>query len=445
MSQLNGTHDPALKSWVKSANEAGADFPIQNLPFGVFRANGPEEYMRGGVAIGDQILDIDACLDKDLFEGAAKEAAQACTGLYLNPLMALGGRYWSALRARLSELLREGGAEADLRDTLRESLVPMVDAEMAVPAQIGDFTDFFSSVNHATHMGMINRPDNPNPLMPNFKHVPIAYHGRSSSIRVSGEPTIRPMGQSKAPDADSPSFGPSKRLDYETELGIFVGPGNNLGAPFAIDEAEDHIFGINILNDWSARDIQGWEYQPLGPFLAKNFATHISPWIVTLEAMAPFRTHAYNRPDGDPAPLPYLSSPAVEEAGGLDIRFETSIQTARMRTEGVTPQVIGATNFKDTYWTIFQMVTHHASNGCDLHPGDYLGSGTISGQEPGQFGSIMEASWAGQRPIELPTGETRTFLEDGDEVIMRAWCEKEGAVRIGLGECRSKVKPPGPI
>lgn len=439
MISLNQTHDPKLKSWVSSANDGKTDFPIQNLPFGVFRANGPEEYFRGGVAIGDQILDISACFDKGLFEGDAKVAAEACKGPVLNPLMALGQRYWSALRARLSDLLQEGGPESDLRD----ALVAQRDVEMAVPAQIGDFTDFFASVNHATNMGKINRPDNPNPLMPNFKHIPIAYHGRSSSIRVSGEVTRRPVGQFKAPDAEAPSFGPTNRLDYETELGIFIGPGNPLGTTIPLDQAEDHIFGIDVLNDWSSRDVQVWEYQPLGPFLAKNFATHISPWIVTMEALAPYRTEAYQRPDGDPAPLPYLASDNNDINGGLDIWFETSIQTSQMHAQGIEPQIIGSSNFKDTYWTIFQMVAHHTSNGCDLQPGDYLGSGTISGPEPGQFGSIVEACWGGQKPLEFPTGETRTFIEDGDEVIMRAWCEKDGAVRMGLGECRSKIEPPG--
>ena len=282
------------------------------------------------------------------------------------------------------------------------------------------------------------RPDNP--LMPNYKYIPIAYHGRASSIVPSGEPCKRPVGQTKGPDADAPSFGPSMAFDYETEIGFFVGPGNPLGQPVSIGEAEDHIFGLCILNDWSARDIQAWEYQPLGPFLAKSFASHISPWVVTLEALAPFRCGAYDRPDGDPSPLPYLSSPANEESGGFDVQIEVSLASQQMRNDGSAPEVLAVTNMQHLYWTIFQMLTHHTSNGCNLRPGDMLGTGTISGPDEGSLGSILEITKRGGEPLELPTGEERKFLADGDELIMRAWCEADGARRIGFGDCRAVVE-----
>ena len=285
---------------------------------------------------------------------------------------------------------------------------------------------------------MMLRPDNP--LMPNYKHIPIAYHGRASSIVVSGETCKRPVGQTKAPDADVPSFGPSMAFDYETEMAFYVGPGNPMGQPVSLDEAEDHIFGLGILNDWSARDIQAWEYQPLGPFLAKSFASHVSPWIVTMEALAPFRSAAYKRPAGDPAPLPYLSSAANEAEGGFDVQIEVSIASAKMRAEGIPPEVLAVTNMQNLYWTIFQMLTHHTSNGCNLRPGDMMGTGTISGQTEDSLGSILEITRRGANPITLPTGEERKFLGDGDELIMRAWCEREGAREIGFGECRAVIE-----
>ncbi len=435
MVKLNETHDPELKSWVDSANEAGCDFPIQNLPFGIFKRAGSDDLPRGCVAIGDQILALTHVVANGLLEGKAETAAEAALGPTLNPLMALGADHWSALRAQLSALLRDGGAEAALKDTL----VPMAEVDMCMPADIGDYTDFYASINHATNAGKLFRPDNP--LLPNYKHIPIAYHGRASSISVSGTPAKRPMGQLKAPDADAPVVGACNRLDYETELGVFVGPGNEQGETIAIDDAEEHIFGFCVLNDWSARDIQAWEYQPLGPFLAKNFATTISPWIVTLEAMAPYRASVYQRPEGDPVPLPYLTSDAHEKSGGLEIVLEVAIATEQIRSEGLVPHVIGTPVFKDMYWSVFQMLTHHASGGCNLQPGDFYGSGTISGTEPNQLGSLLEVTVGGKESIEFPNGETRTFLEDGDEVIMRAWCEKEGAARIGFGECRSIILP----
>ena len=435
MAEINETHNPGLKSWVESANVDGCDFPIQNLPFGTFIRAGSDDLPRGCVAIGDQILVLTHCLTKGLLTGKAEQAIEAALGPTLNRLMALGPEHWSALRAQLSALLSAGGAEAELKD----ALVPMTDIEMCMPVDIGDYTDFYASINHATNVGKLFRPDNP--LLPNYKNIPIAYHGRSSSIRISGSPAKRPMGQLKAPDAEAPVVGACQRLDYETELGVFVGPGNDLGESIPIDEAEDHIFGFCVLNDWSARDIQAWEYQPLGPFLAKNFATTISPWIVTMEALAPYQTHVYQRPEGDPQPLSYLTSADHDQVGALDIVLEVAIATEKMRSEGQAPQVIGTPVFKDMYWSVFQMLTHHTMGGCNLQPGDFYGSGTISGTGQDQLGSLLEVTVGGKESIEFPTGETRTFLEDGDEVVMRAWCEKEGAVRIGFGECRSIILP----
>ena len=432
---LNDTHDPNLKSWVTSSNITDSDFPIQNLPFGVYEKGKNKERPCGCVAIGDQIVTLSDCLAKGLLTGKAKKAAEAGAGPTLNPLMALGSGYWSDLRRQLSILLRVGGAKTELQ----ELLVPMSEVEMCIPAAIGDYTDFYSSINHATNVGSLFRPDNP--LLPNYKHIPIAYHGRSSSIRISGTPSKRPFGQLKAPDAECPVLDACKRLDYETELGVFIGPGNKLGETIHLEDAADHIFGFCILNDWSARDIQAWEYQPLGPFIAKNFATTISPWIITMEAMAPYRQKMFQRPDGDPKPLDYLTSAVHEETGGLDINLEVAISTPQMQKNRDTPHVIGSPIFSDMYWSVFQMLTHHASGGCDFRPGDFYGSGTISGAKKNQLGSLLEVTLGGKEAIEFPNGETRTFLEDGDEVVMRAWCHKDGAARIGFGECRSVILP----
>ena len=432
MTSLNDTHDPKLTSWVPSANEIGSDFPIQNLPVGVFRNAGSSGEYRGGVAIGSQILDVGKAFDAGYLKG---DAAAACKESTLNTLMGLGREHWVSLRDQLSKLLRSGGNEKEGRTCL----VPMAEAEMTVPARIGDFTDFYSSINHATNVGRMFRPDNP--LLPNYKYVPIAYHGRSSSIRVSGTPTKRPAGQLKGPDAETPNFDACRRLDYETELGVFVGPGNMLGSAIPLEEAEDHVFGLCILNDWSARDIQTWEYQPLGPFMAKNFSSTISPWIVTLEALAPYRSAIFKRPKGDPAPLPYLHTKSHEGSGGLDINIEVAVLTDKMRKNGDLPHVIGAPNFKGMYWSVFQMLAHHSSNGCDLNPGDLYGSGTVSGTTPDTYGSILEACKGGKETILFPGDEERTFLEDGDEVVMRAWCDGDGKARIGFGECRSVIVP----
>ena len=435
MPTLNETHDPALRSWVDSANQANSDFPVQNLPFAVFRHQGSAETFRGGVAIGDQILDLAATAASGTFTGDAAGVLQAAAGETLNALMALGQPAWSALRLALSRALRVGSAE---QDRLASCLVPQLDAEFAVPARIGDYTDFYTSVYHATNIGRQFRPDNP--LLPNFKWIPIGYHGRASSIGVSGQAFPRPVGQTMPPGATEPSFGPCKRLDYELELGVFVGGGNALGQPIAITEAEASVFGLCLLNDWSARDIQAWEYQPLGPFLSKNFATTISPWIVTLEALAPYRV-AFTRPEGDPQPLPYLEAPANRAQGAIDVQLEVLLQTQAMREQGQGAARLTRTSYRHAYWTVAQMVAHHTVNGCNLAPGDLLGTGTLSGPTLDQAGALIELTVGGKQPLTLPNGQTRGYLEDGDAVVLRGWCEKAGAARISFGECRGTVLP----
>lgn len=434
MNLINATHDPTLRSWVESANVQGTDFPIQNLPFGVFRRRGIDEVPRVGVAIGDQILDLARCRQAGLFEGLAGDLQDAVTAPVLNSLMTLGGPAVSQLRARLVRILKADGRAAE-----PGALVSMIDAELRPPATIGDYTDFYASIDHATRVGRLFRPDNP--LLPNYKSMPIAYHGRSSSIVVSGTPIRRPYGQARPPDSQTPIFGPSRQLDYELEVGAFVGVGNNQGQPVSMDEAETRIFGLCLLNDWSARDIQAWEYQPLGPFLAKNFATTVSPWVVTREALAPFRCPAFVRAPDDPRPMPYLFSEINEAAGGFDLTLEVCLTSERMRRDRQAPMRLSGSSFRNMYWTIGQMVAHHTSNGCNLRPGDLLGSGTVSGPNEGSEGCLLEITRQGARPVELPTGETRSFLEDGDEVIFRASCEREGFVRIGFGDCRGMILP----
>jgi fumarylacetoacetase len=435
MQQINETHDPALRSWVESANVPAIDFPIQNLPFGVFRRRGSDEPFRGGVAIGDQIVDLAAAGKSGSLAGEAAVAAAACGEPALNAFMALGPEAWSALRLALSRALRLGAPDAG---TLGACLVPQSEAEYAVPAQIGDYTDFYTSIHHATNVGRLFRPDNP--LLPNYKWVPIGYHGRASTIGVSGQTFPRPIGQTMAPGGQTPDFGPSKRLDYELEIGVFIGVGNDRGERIALQEAERHVFGLCLLNDWSARDIQAWEYQPLGPFLSKNFASTISPWIITLEALAPYRL-AWTRAEGDPQPLAYLDSPDMRDRGAIDIQLEVALETEAMVRERHPAARLACTSFKHSYWTVSQMVTHHTVNGCGLKPGDLLGSGTESGPTPEEAGSLLELTVGGKQPVQLPNGETRSFLEDGDTVILRAWCQKPGVARIGFGECRSTVLP----
>lgn len=436
----DATHDPALRSWVESANDGRTDFPIQNLPFGVFKRHGADEDARVGVAIGDCILDIPTCRAAGLFKGETFTAALSCEVATLNPLMALGRDAASQLRRRVCDILRADHPDADThRRAAQRALVPMAESDMLLPADIGDYTDFYASIHHATNVGGMFRPDNP--LLPNYKHLPVAYHGRASSVVSSGTPVRRPSGQTRADGAASPSFGPSGMLDYELEVGFFAGPGNDLGAPIPIESAEAHIFGLCLVNDWSARDIQKWEYQPLGPFLAKSFATTISPWVVTLEALAPYRCPAFVRPDGDPAPLPHLDSPRNREWGGIDVTLEVFLSTARMRESGAPPFRVSRGTLKDTYWTIAQMLAHHTSNGCNVRPADLMATGTVSGPAEESQGCLLERTRRGTQPLALPTGEVRRFLEDGDEVILRGFCERDGHPRIGFGECRGTVVP----
>lgn len=436
---MNETHDPARTSWVASA-QGPTDFPIQNLPFGVFRRAGTSDPGSVGVAIGDQILDMAAAVEVTRSTEAVRRAAQCCTAPSLNRLMALGRESWSALRREVSALLASDSPAYRKNPQLGERiLVPMTAAELLLPAQVGDYSDFYASIHHATNVGRMLRPDNP--LLPNYKWVPIGYHGRASSIVISGTPVRRPHGQLKPLETESPTFAPSQALDYEMELGCFVGPGNPLGERVPIERAEEHLFGLSLVNDWSARDIQTWEYQPLGPFLAKSFATTVSPWVITLEALEPYRVPAFKRPPGDPAPLPYLDCKADRARGGIDVTVETYLLTSRMRDAGLAPHRLSRGRTSDLYWTVGQMLAHHSSNGCNLRPGDLFASGTVSGPNKDSRGCLLELTWRGSEPIQLPTGETRKFLEDGDEVIMRGYCERTGAPRIGFGECRGVILP----
>jgi fumarylacetoacetase len=432
---LDATHDPNLRSWVSSANAPAADFPIQNLPLGVFRRRGVGENFRCGAAIGDQVLDLGALDMLTPFGGLEAEALAACAEPSLNRLMGLGRSAWVALRRGLCECLREGSPRAT---ELATALIPQSETQLTLPARIGDYTDFYASIHHATAVGRLFRPDQP--LLPNYKWVPIAYHGRASSLGVSGEDVRRPRGQVMPRGADRPQLAPSARLDYELEVGILIGSGNRLGCPIPLAEAEEHVFGLCLLNDWSARDIQAWEYQPLGPFLAKNFATTISPWVVTLEALAPFRL-PWSRPAEDPPPLAYLEGAELRASGALDLQLEVAIETAAMRVSRAAPQRLARTNFRHSYWSIAQMVAHHTVNGCNLEPGDLLGTGTQSGPDPQEAGSLLELTAGGKHSIRLESGETRTFLEDGDRVILRGWCERPGYARIGFGEASATVLP----
>ena len=421
----------ALKSWIASANDPATDFPIENLPYGVFRYHHQNHI---GVAIGDQILDLHACANQALLAPLPDQIILACRAPLLNPLMSLGPEAWSALRRCITAMLDVDRADGPMQRCIEGLLVPIQNAEMQAPAHIGDYTDFYASIHHATRVGKLFRPENP--LLPNYKYIPIGYHGRASSIVISGHPVRRPCGQIKSANHD-PVFGQACSLDYELEMGIFVGPGNQLGQRIPIEEAERHAFGLCLVNDWSARDIQSWEYQPLGPFLAKSFATTISPWIVPMEALAPYRVAVEKRPPADPKPLPYLSSHS-SHLSGVDLILEVYLDSSAMRDARVPSILVSRGNLKDLYWTIAQLITHHASNGCNLRPGDLLATGTISGPEEGSEGCLLEKKHTGQ-PIRLPTGEVRTFLEDGDRVIFRAYAEREGSPRIGFGECTGTV------
>ena len=425
---LDDTHDPGRTSWVEGAGP-GSDFPVQNLPLGIFsEAKG---LRRPGVAIGDYILDLGAAADL-LDEQWIDDLSQPI----LNAWLSRGHETHRALRARLSEIL----TDERYRDDLEVHLIGQSEVRMHVPCLIGDYTDFYVGIHHATNVGRQFRPDNP--LLPNYKYVPIGSHGRASSVRSSGESVIRPSGQRKPPEAEAPEYGPSRRLDYELELGIWIGRGNDLGQPIPIGEAGDHIAGYCLLNDWSARDLQAWEYQPLGPFLAKNFLTSVSPWIVSADALAPFRSAIPPRSEGDPQPLPYLDDAADRQSGGLEIQLEVTLSTEQMRKQGLAPHVLsrGAADAA-MYWSAAQIVAHHSSNGCNLQPGDLIGTGTLSTESEQGLGSLLEISRGGKQPIEIESGETRSFLEDGDEIVLRAWCEREGAARIGLGECVGRIVP----
>jgi len=422
--------ETALQSWVESANNGG-DFPIQNLPIGIFSED--KGRRRPGIAIGDFILDLPALAEMGLLDGAwVKDLAQPV----LNGFFARGHRAQRELREQLAQIL----SDERYREDVEPTLIGQSEVRLHVPCLVGDYTDFYVGIHHATNVGRQFRPDNP--LLPNYKYVPIGYHGRASSVRASGEDVIRPNGQRKGPDEEAPAYGPSRRLDYELELGLWIGRGNALGSPIPIGEAGEHIAGYCLLNDWSARDLQAWEYQPLGPFLAKNFLTSISGWVVSPDALAPFRSAMPDRPAGDPSPLPYLDHPGDRETGALSIELEATLTTAAMRDKGLAPHVLSRGSAAAAmYWSAAQIVAHHSANGCNLQPGDLIGTGTLSTDSPGGLGSLLEISQGGKAPIALESGETRAFLDDGDEITLRAWCEREGAVRIGLGECVGRVAP----
>ncbi len=433
---MNETHDPDLRSWVETANTSWTDFPIQNLPFGVFSRRGHSPSV--GVAIGDMVLDLPGCGEAGLL--AASPALASCSARTLNLLMALAASELSRFRREISALLSEGSASASGAESKADDILFHIDeVTLHAPVEIGDYTDFYASIHHATNVGSMFRPDNP--LLPNYKYVPIGYHGRASSIVASGFPVRRPKGQLKGADAPAPSFNASTMLDYESELGFYVGKGNQLGDSISIDDAPAHIFGFCLVNDWSARDIQSWEYQPLGPFLAKNFATTVSPWVLTSEAVEPYRVPASQRPDGDPAPLPYLSSAADSERGGLSVLLEVYLASEEMRNAQISPLLLSRVPFKGMYWTVGQMLTHHASNGCNLRPGDLLASGTVSGESADSSGCLLELTSRGSNPLTLPSGEERRFLMDGDEVIMKGYLEADGRPRLGFGECRGTILP----
>ncbi len=441
MYEINETHDPNLKSWVESANDPNTDFPIQNLPFCNYQIAG-KQWQRDsliGVRIGDFVFDFDeVCLQPELAWFYEKHGGDINNASVQWLAGDISQEMRSVLRHFISGILVDS-ADVQTRNAVNRCLIPASNVIFCPSFEIHDYTDFYCSIYHATNVGSMFRPDQP--LMPNYKYVPIGYHGRASSIVVSGTDVKRPHGQNRSDAEKPPVFIPSKSLDYEMELGFFVGRGNEMGSPIDIKDAEEHIFGVCLVNDWSARDIQAWEYQPLGPFLAKNFATTISPYVVTMEALAPFRTPAFERDADDPQPLDYLSSDNNRKFGGLDINLEVYIQTEKMRNEKIEPHMLSRSNTKDLYWTIGQMLTHHASGGCNLQTGDLLASGTVSGKEKSERGCLLELTWRGTEPIDLPSGEQRRFLEDGDEIIMKGYCEREGFRRIGLGECRGRILP----
>ena len=439
MHALDHTHDPAARSWLASANAADGDFPIQNLPFAVFRHHSGAEPFRGGVAIGDQVIDLARVAVAGCLEGLAHEAALAGAQPFLNDLMAMGPEASRALRHGLFALLKHG-AEGEAVDALRGCLTPQLAVQYTVPVQVHNYTDFYTSIHHARNVGHMIRPDQP--LSPNFQWLPIAYHGRASSVVVSGTDFHRPMGQALPAGATTPVYGPCARLDFELEMAIYVGRGNALGDAVPLAQAEEHIFGLGLLNDWSARDHQFWEMAPLGPFLGKNFCTSVSPWVVTMDALAPYRVPAAHRPASDPQPLAYLADGGNQRGGGIDVRLAVGLETALHRERGLHAARITHTSFRHQYWTVAQMLTQHTVGGCNLQSGDLLGTGTISGPTQDEAGAIVELSMGGTKTLTLAgTGEERRFLEDGDAIILRGWCEAPGAARIGFGECRGMVLP----
>ncbi len=438
----NYTHEIKARSWLASANAAGCNFPIQNLPLAMFAEKDKYPRWRAGVAIGDQVLDLAALHNKKLLTGLAAAALETAAVpsqqvMGLNAFMATGPEVWQALRHGLFALL-SSDTTPDTQATVQTCLVPQANAVYRVPAQVHNYTDFYTSIHHARNVGRIARPDDP--LTANFQWIPIAYHGRASSVVVSGTPFKRPMGQSMPPGAKTPVYGPCARMDFELELGLFIGTGNAMGEPIALAEAEAHMFGVCLLNDWSARDIQFWEMAPLGPFLGKNFCTSISPWIVTMEALAPYRL-PFTRPADEPQPLAYLDGEANRAQGTLDIQLDVLLESAQMRAQGQAPSTLTKTSFRHQYWTFAQMVTQHTMGGCNLQSGDLLGSGTISGPTPDQAGAIIELTKGGKEPITLANGEQRAFLQDGDAVTLRGWCERDGFARIGFGENRGEILP----
>lgn len=428
---LDETHDMAARCWVEGA-DGHPDFPVQNLPLGAFASH--DGHPRCVMAIGDRVLDLAALAP--VLDGEARAVAEDCAAPVLNPVVAHGNRALRALRRQVFALLTDPAQRAEVQP----HLLALHSGVLKRPFAIGNYTDFYAGIAHATNVGALFRPDNP--LLPNYKHVPIGYHGRASSVRVSPGAVVRPWGQTKAPDVADPGFGPTRKLDYELEVAIWIGQGNPLGAPIPVGEAVDHIVGLGLLNDWSARDIQAWEYQPLGPFLAKNFHSTVSPWVVTLDALAPFRVPQPKRPASDPQPLPYLTDAGDQARGAFAITLEVSLLTASMRAAGLPPQRLSSGSMESMYWTSAQLLAHHASNGCDLEPGDLLGTGTLSGTAEHSWGSLIELTHGGKQPITLPDGKTRTFLEDGDTVILTAFAEREGFARIGFGEASGTILPP---
>ena len=426
---LNETHDPTRTSWVESANHSDCDFPIQNLPFGVFE--GEDGRGRIGVAIGDQILDLSAAIETEVLVLPGVVACALCSET-LNQFMSLGNDAWHTSRVAIGELL---SAKSPRQDRLLRSMEETI---MRLPASIGDYTDFYAARHHATNVGRMFRPDG-DPLMPNWLHLPVGYHGRASSVIVSGADVIRPHGQVKADD-QAPIFAPCKLLDYELEFGAFIGNGNDMGTRVGIGQASDQIFGVVILNDWSARDVQKWEYQPLGPFNAKNFASTISPWVVTMEALLPYRCHGPARDENDPPLLDYLK-PVPGSADAIDVIAEVHLSSVGMRADGTAAIRLSRGSLSDLSWSFAQMLTHHTSTGCPMQAGDLIGSGTVSGVEKGSRGCLLELTWRGTEPIDLPDGTQRRFLQDGDELTISAWCHQDGAARVGFGGCSGVIQP----